>query len=197
MTRANGSLLPKQAQARIGRIGVIGGCPSTRNFAERQLDAQSGTIGTVRGHRLHRIRYGHDARIQQDGFALQTLRVTADVHALVVLQRNLRHRPGPLYSLQHNVARLCMSLKNKMALLHLLAPDAVMGAIYVGEAVAATGSGPISVSATVTAQCAVGASTLAFGSRTSAASASNIDVGGSVSVTCTLWLSLSAIDPQG
>jgi hypothetical protein len=60
----------------------------------------------LRGHCLDDIRDRHDARLEQDRLAFQTLRVAAAVHALMVLQRDLRHRPGKLHVLQDVVARL-------------------------------------------------------------------------------------------
>jgi spore coat protein U-like protein len=57
---------------------------------------------------------------------------------------------------------------------------------------AATASGPMTVTASVATACLVGASSLAFGSPTSAAiAAGNVDAVGNVSVTCTNGLSYS------
>ncbi|MGB4118196.1 MAG: spore coat U domain-containing protein [Polaromonas sp.] len=63
----------------------------------------------------------------------------------------------------------------------------IMGILGLGQAAgAATATGPMTVTATVAATCAVGASTLAFPGATSAAiAAGNIDATGDVSVNCT------------
>lgn len=62
-----------------------------------------------------------------------------------------------------------------------------------GTAHAANATGVLNVSATVTATCIVGTSTLAFGSATSAAiQAGNIDATGNVTVNCTTGTSYTA-----
>jgi len=63
----------------------------------------------------------------------------------------------------------------------------VTAAIGLGQsAYAATATGPLSVTATVTSTCVVGASTLAFPSANSAAiAAGNVDAIGAVTVNCT------------
>lgn len=63
----------------------------------------------------------------------------------------------------------------------------VASAISLGHgAYAADATGPLTVSATVTSSCTVGASTLAFPSATSAAiAAGNVDATGTLTVNCT------------
>jgi spore coat protein U-like protein len=69
------------------------------------------------------------------------------------------------------------------------APIACLLSLFIGlnqQAYAATATGVMTVTATITSTCAVGASSLAFTSATSAAiAAGNVDAIGTVSVNCT------------
>jgi spore coat protein U-like protein len=86
---------------------------------------------------------------------------------------------------------------NRFGTLHLALRlgFAAAGSVCLGQtayAATATATGPMTVTATVASTCAVGASTLAFGSITSAAiTAGNADSTGTVTVNCTSGSSYS------
>lgn len=94
------ALFPEQPRARIHRRGVVAHAAALPDLLQRRFDAQCRAIGPVRDHRLDDVGQGDHARLEQDRPALQTLRITAPVDALMVLQNHLRHRPAERHVLQ-------------------------------------------------------------------------------------------------
>lgn len=98
--------LPEQAQAGIDNLRVVCATASALDLGQCRFDSEFRAVGPMRGHRLDHVRHRHDARLNQDRRALEALRIAAAVHALVVLQRDLGHRPRKPHVLQNVVARL-------------------------------------------------------------------------------------------
>ena len=92
-------------RARIVELALVCG-----NLIESHFDTQHRTIRAVRSHGFNDIGNREYLCLLQHCLARQTLRVTAAIQPLMVLQHNLRDGPGKIDALENLVAGMGMSL---------------------------------------------------------------------------------------
>ncbi len=103
-------LVVEQPEAGLGDFRVVDPAAALLDFSQCLVDTQGGTLGAVRGHGIHHVGDGEDARFGQDFGITDAARIAAAVQSFMVLQDDGGHGPGELDILQHVVTGLGMAL---------------------------------------------------------------------------------------
>lgn len=87
--------LGEQCEARVNDVGVEELPLGCGDRLQRHLNRTGGLVGTVGGDDFDRVGHGHDAALDQDVVAVESVRVARSVEAFVMLEDNLGDRPSP------------------------------------------------------------------------------------------------------